>query len=92
VAPWWLRWLHRIVTTVRGWDGTVTWFLLLNRLQKQGMAEGVIADFSDHIYHGKDLSDKRSVGGLNQSEVDLTVRLITACAAHAEDGERQGDE
>ncbi|MGJ7039196.1 hypothetical protein J2Y63_002451 [Shinella sp. BE166] len=78
LGPWWLRGLHRAVTWARGWQDTVTWWLLLDRLNRRGvnLVDDVITGFSHHIRHGKDHSDPRSVGGLNQEEVDLTMLLL----------------
>ncbi len=76
IAPWWLRGLHWMVCKVRGWDAAVVWMLLFLKLQKREFAGGVVKDFIRHIKHGKDLSDPASVGGLNQSEVDLTCKFI----------------
>ena len=74
-GPWWLRSLQWFVKSVRRWDSTITWYLMLTKLQR-GFAEDVVRDFATHIRHGKDLSDSRSIGGLNQQEVEITVQLL----------------
>lgn len=74
-GPWWLRGLVWCVGSIRGWAKTTTWYLFLSRFQR-GMSEQVVMEFARHINHGKDLSDPRSVGGLNQREVDDTVFVL----------------
>lgn len=75
LGPWWLRVMHWTICRVRGWNPTVTWFLFFERLQR-GFPEQVIDDFARHIAFGKDASDARSVGGLNQAEVTTTLSLL----------------
>lgn len=77
-GPWWLRGLVWSVGSIRGWPKTTTWHLFLSRFQR-GMPEQIIKDFSSHIMLGKDVSDVRSAGGLNQREVDDTVFLLRNC-------------
>lgn len=74
-GPWWLRGLVGCVVTIRGWAKTTAWYLFLTRFQR-GMPEQIIKEFSRHIILGHDASDSRSVGGLNQREIDDTVLLL----------------
>lgn len=74
-GPWWLRSLAGTVGWVRGWERTTTWFLLLTQIER-GMASDIVSDFSSHIVTGKDQSDRRSVGGLNQEEIGVTLMLL----------------
>ena len=74
-GPWWLHGLVWSVRSIRGWTKTTTWHLFLTRFQR-GMAEQIIREFSRHILLGHDASDSRSVGGLNQHEIDDTVFLL----------------
>lgn len=77
-GPWWLQSLVWSVSSIRGWAKTTTWHLFLTRFQR-GMPEQVITAFSSHILFGKDVSDARSIGGLNQREVDDTLFLLRNC-------------
>ena len=74
-GPWWLRGLVWCVRSARGWTKTTTWHLFLTRFQR-GMPEQIVREFSRHIMLGKDMSSARSVGGLNQREVDEAVFLL----------------
>jgi hypothetical protein len=74
-GPWWLRAMASTVKLLRGWTATTTWFLFLERLGR-GYASDIVSNFSSHIVTGKDQSDWRSVGGLNQQEIDTTVMLL----------------
>lgn len=77
-GPWWMRGLVWCVASIRGWAKTTTWHLFLNRFQR-GLPEQVITAFSSHILFGEDASDTRSIGGLNQREMDDTVFLLRNC-------------
>lgn len=74
-GPWWLQGLVWCVRSIRGWAKTTTWYLFLSRFQR-GMPEQIVREFARHINHGTDLSDPRSVGGLNQREVEDTVFVL----------------
>ena len=74
-GPWWLRAMTSIVGRLRGWTQMTTWYLFLGRIG-QGFASDIVVNFSSHIMTGKDQSDLRSVGGLNQQEIDTTIMLL----------------
>lgn len=74
-GPWWLHAMASTVGLLRGWTATTTWFLFLTKLGR-GYASDIVSDFSNHIVTGKDRSDRRSVGGLNQQEIDITLLLL----------------
>lgn len=57
---------------------TTTWYLFLTRFQR-GLPEQVVAEFARHIRDGKDASDIRSAGGLNQQEVNDTLQFLRGC-------------
>ena len=82
-GPWWLHGLVWSVRSIRGWTKTTTWHLFLTRFQR-GMAEQIIREFSRHILLGKDTSDARSIGGLNQREIDDTTALLRNCLCDVE--------
>lgn len=82
-GPWWLRAMASVVGRVRGWTPTTTWFLFLERIGR-GYASDIVVNFSSHIVTGKDQSDRRSVGGLNQQEIDTTIMLLRNLLAGVE--------
>lgn len=82
-GPWWLRYMTSAVRAVRGWTKTTTWFVLLERLGRD-YADDIIASFSSHVVNGKDHSDRRSVGGLNQREIEITLMLLRNLLAGVE--------
>ena len=75
LGPWWLRSMHWAICKLRGFHPTVAWYLFFERLQR-GYPELVVSDFAHHIAHGKDASDRRSVGGLNQQEVETSLTIL----------------
>jgi len=75
LGPWWLRSMHWGICKLRGFHPTTAWYLFFERLQR-GYAEQVVTGFAHHIAHGKDASDRRSVGGLNQQEVETTLTIL----------------
>lgn len=74
-GPWWMRAMVWAVGKLRGWPKTVTWFLFLSKFER-GMATDVVDGFARHIRTGKDYSDPKSVGGLNQAEIQITGNLL----------------
>lgn len=94
MGPWWLRGMHRVVSWARGWQHTVTWWLLLDRMSRRGvnLVDDVINGLAHHINHGKDASDPRSVGGLNQQEVNTLLLLLGAVSPGLSEIECEGVE
>lgn len=74
-GPWWMRAMIWTVGKLRGWSKTATWFLFLKEYGR-GMSTGVVDAFVLHINHGKDRSDLKSVGGLNQEEIRTTEDML----------------
>ena len=92
MGPWWLRGLHRVVSWTRGWHDTITWALLLDRMSRRGvnLIDDVIDGLAHHIILGKDVSDPRSVGGLNQQEVNTLVLLLGSVSPALSEFECEG--
>lgn len=82
-GPWWLHAMASTVGLLRGWTATTTWFLFLTKFGR-GYATDIVSDFSSHIVTGTDRSDRRSVGGLNQQEIDITVMMLRNLLAGVE--------
>lgn len=75
LGPWWLRGMHWAICKLRGFNPTIAWYLFFKKLER-GYPEQVVSGFARHIAYGKDLTDRRSVGGLNQEEVEKTLAIL----------------